>query len=62
MHKENYIKNPGGPVVKAPHFYCRGYRFNPWSGNLRPHMMLSAAKKKRDEDLMDKNPVISSLI
>ena len=23
---------PGGPVVKALHFQCRGYRFNSWSG------------------------------
>ena len=23
--------NPGGPVVKAPSFNCRGYGFNPWS-------------------------------
>ena len=53
-------------MVKVPHLYCRGCRFNPWSRNLRPHMMLSAAKKKkkkeRDEELTDKNPVISSLI
>ena len=20
---------PGGPVVKTPHFHCRGHRFNP---------------------------------
>ena len=24
---------PGSPVVKMPHFQCRGPRFNPWSGN-----------------------------
>ena len=24
---------PGGPVVKALHFQCRGHRFDPWSGN-----------------------------
>ena len=24
---------PGGPVVRTPHFHCRGHRFNPWSGN-----------------------------
>ena len=24
---------PGGPVVKTPHFHCRGCRFHPWSGN-----------------------------
>ena len=24
---------PGGPVVKSPRFYCRGHRFDPWSGN-----------------------------
>ena len=24
---------PGGPVIRTPHFHCRGHRFNPWSGN-----------------------------
>ena len=24
---------PSRPVVKTPHFYCRGLRFNPWLGN-----------------------------
>ena len=24
---------PGGPVVKALYFYCRGCEFNSWSGN-----------------------------
>ena len=23
----------GGPMVKTPHFQCRGHRFGPWSGN-----------------------------
>ena len=23
----------GGPVVKNPHFHCRGHGFSPWSGN-----------------------------
>ena len=50
MHEGNYINNPGGPVVKVPHLYCRGCRFNPWSRNLRPHMMLSAAKKKKKRE------------
>ena len=24
---------PGSPVLKAPHFHCRGHGFDPWSGN-----------------------------
>ena len=24
---------PGGPAVKTPCFQCRGYGFDPWSGN-----------------------------
>ena len=24
---------PGGPVVRTPHFHCRGHRFDPWSGD-----------------------------
>ena len=24
---------PGSPVVRTPHFPCRGHRFSPWTGN-----------------------------
>ena len=24
---------PGSPGLKTPHFYCKGCRFKPWSGN-----------------------------
>ena len=24
---------PGGPVIRAPDFHCRGHRFDPWSEN-----------------------------
>ena len=24
---------PGSPVVKTPHFPCKGHGFDPWSGN-----------------------------
>ena len=30
---------PGGPVVKTPHFHCRGSRFDPCSGKLRSCML-----------------------
>ena len=31
---ENHLGDfPGGPVVKTPHFHCRGHRFNPWWGD-----------------------------
>ena len=31
---ENHLGDfPGGPVVKTPHFQCRGHRFNPWWGD-----------------------------
>ena len=34
LKKKKKIKDfPGCPLVKTPHFHCRGYRFNPWSGN-----------------------------
>ena len=26
---------PGSPVVKTPHFHCRGRRFHPWSGKFQ---------------------------
>ena len=37
---------PGGPVVEAPHFHCRGHRFNPWLGN-QDHTCHSVWPKKR---------------
>lgn len=24
---------PGRPVVKTPHFQCKGHKFDPWLGN-----------------------------
>ena len=34
IKKKKKIKDfPGHPLVKTPHFQCRGYRFDPWSGN-----------------------------
>ena len=24
---------PGGPMVRTPHFHCRGHGFNPWLQN-----------------------------
>ena len=24
---------PGGSVLRAPHFHCRGHGLDPWSGN-----------------------------
>ena len=36
---------PGGPVVKTPHFPCRGQGFDPRSGNLRSRMPQGVAKK-----------------
>ena len=31
--RANLGEFPGGPVIRTPHFPCRGHRFNPWSGN-----------------------------
>lgn len=28
---------PGRPVVKTPHFHCRGHRFDLWSRTKIPH-------------------------
>ena len=38
---------PGGPVVKAPRFQCRGRRFDPWSGNESRHATQQGREKKR---------------
>ena len=40
---------PADPVVKTPHFHCRGCRFDPWSGKFR--MQHGAAKKKKKSKL-----------
>ena len=31
--KTSFRDFPGGPVVRTPHFHCRGHRVDPWSGN-----------------------------
>lgn len=36
---------PGGPLVKTPHFHCRGCEFNLSSGKF--HMLCRAAKKNQ---------------
>ena len=38
---------PGSPVVKNPHFQCRGHGFNPWSGNQDPICCMVWPKKKK---------------
>ena len=38
---------PGGPVVRIPHFQCRGHKFDPWSGN-RAAWPKNKETKKRD--------------
>ena len=45
---------PRGPVVKTPHFQCKGHGFDPWSGNYDP--MCHAAKK------LNKNKIIKIYI
>ena len=36
---ESYIRDfLGGPVAKTPCSQCRGPRFDPWPGNLNPHV------------------------
>ena len=30
-NSKNVLDLLSGPVVKIPHFHCRGYGFNPWS-------------------------------
>ena len=40
---------PGDPLVKTTHFQCRGWVFNPWSGNLvaRPKENIQKSKTKQ---------------
>ena len=38
---------PGGPVVKTPHFHCRGHGFNPWQGSQDPACFVAKKKKKK---------------
>ena len=44
-----WVKKPspdGGPVVKTPHFHCKGYRFSPcgWSSKISHAMQYSQKK------------------
>ena len=40
---------PGGPVVRTPHFHCRGTKIPVWE--LRPRMLRDVAKKKKKRKL-----------
>jgi len=42
---------PGGPLVKTPHFHCRGRRFNPGLRKLRSRVPPGSAKKIRRQKL-----------
>ena len=33
LSKMYSVDFPGGPVIRAPCFHCRGHGFDPWSGN-----------------------------
>ena len=44
---------PGGPIVKIPHFHCRGHGFNPWWGSTIPHAMWREQQKKRKQESWD---------
>ena len=37
---------PGGLLVKTPCLHCRGWRFNPWSGNGDPACLAVRPKKR----------------
>ena len=37
---------PGGPVVRTPHFQCKGHRFDRWLGTKIQHVMRCVQKKK----------------
>ena len=47
---QSKVAFPGCPVVKTVHFDFREWGFDPWSGNLRSHMLCSAAKKKKKKN------------
>ena len=39
---------PGGPVVRTPHFHCRGHGFNPWLGTWDSASHSQSKKKKKN--------------
>ena len=48
VNKGRYVREfPGGPVVRTPRFHCRGLRFHPWFGELRPHKLCGVAKREK---------------
>ena len=52
VRENKHVRNnqgdfPGGPVVRAPSFHCRGPRFDPWLGNEDPTRLAARPKKKK---------------
>ena len=39
----------GGPVVRSPHFHCRGHRVNPQLGSKILHAAQCSQKKKKKD-------------
>ena len=39
----------GGPVVRSPHFHCRGHRVNPQLGSKILHAAQCSGKKKKND-------------
>ena len=57
QHQESRTRDiPGGPVVKAPCFQCRGPGFDPWLGTTIPHAACGAAKRKEKERKQEQSP------
>ena len=42
---------PGDPVVRTPHFHCRGHGFHPWRETKIPHAAQCSQKKKKSRGL-----------
>ena len=40
LKRRSWGDSPGGPVVKTPCLQSRGHGFDPWTGQLRSHMLL----------------------
>ena len=48
IYKTDLGDFPGGPVIKTPHFHCRGPGFHPWSGNQNPTYHMAQQRKKKE--------------
>ena len=61
LHVPLYSDFPGGPMVKTPHFHCRGHGFHPWSPVGEVSRVAQCSQKEKKNFFMKERKETSSI-